>query len=65
MEKITNPGRYNMELCPVCEGKGKLTGRPGGFLLFVQNVVALGLLKRKKKYLRGEKIRKILVSLKS
>ena len=30
MERIVDPGKYNMAFCPVCNGKGKLSKGPAG-----------------------------------
>jgi DnaJ-class molecular chaperone len=31
MDKIFNPGKYGMEFCPECKGKGKLPKNPHGY----------------------------------
>ncbi len=31
MSKILNPEKYNMAICPVCNGKGRLPKHPRGF----------------------------------
>jgi hypothetical protein len=31
MDETFNPEKYNMALCPLCEGKGKLPRNPNGF----------------------------------
>ena len=31
MVKTFNPDKFNMALCPICNGKGKLPKNPNGF----------------------------------
>jgi DnaJ-class molecular chaperone len=31
MDKVFNPGKYGMEFCPECKGKGKLPKTPDDF----------------------------------
>jgi len=33
MDKIFDPEKYGMVLCPDCKGKGKLPKNPGGFIV--------------------------------
>jgi DnaJ-class molecular chaperone len=30
-DKIFNPEKYGMEVCPLCKGKGKIGKKPGEF----------------------------------
>ncbi len=48
MEKAFSPQRYNMVICPVCNGKGRLPKNRGSFDV-CRNCRGFGLVKRELK----------------